>query len=74
MTHIKTVAGLASTLKSTGVVLLSRGGATSAAIGHSLASPQGQVVFHVSITNSKNTVKPCCKREREAAAEHLARG
>lgn len=57
MTHIKTIAGLTSTFESAGVVLYSKGGATSAAIGDSLASPQGQVVFHVPIINSKNTVK-----------------
>ena len=57
MTHIKTIAGLTSTLESAGVVLYGKGGATSAAIGDSLASPQGQVVFHVPITSSKNTVK-----------------
>lgn len=57
MTHIKTIAGLASTLESAGVVLYTKGGATSAAIGDSLASPEAQVVFHVPITSSKNTVK-----------------
>lgn len=57
MTHMKTIAGLASTLEAAGVVLYTKGGATSAAIGDSLASPQGQVMFHVPITNSKNTVK-----------------
>ena len=57
MTHIKTVAGLTAELESAGVVLYTKGGATSAAIGDSLASPQGQVVFHVPITSSKNTVK-----------------
>ena len=56
MTHIKTVAGLTSTLKSTGVVLLSKGGATSAAIGDSLASPKDQVVFHVHMTNAPMSV------------------
>ena len=62
MTHIKTVAGLASTLESAGVVLLSRGGATSAAIRDSLASPKDQVVFHVPITNSKS-LKPAVKTD-----------
>ena len=62
MTHIKTVAGLTSTLESAGVVLYSKGGATSAAIGDSLASPKDQVVFHVPITNSKS-LKPAVKTD-----------
>lgn len=56
-THIKTIAGLASSLESSGVVLYGKGGATSAVMGDSVASPNGQVVFHVPITSSKNTVK-----------------
>jgi hypothetical protein len=56
-THIKTVAGLTSSLESAGVVLYGKGGATSAVMGDSVASPNGQVVFHVPITSAKNTVK-----------------
>ena len=56
-THIKTIAGLASTLEAAGVVLYGKGGATSAVMGDSVAAQNGQVVFHVPITSSKNTVK-----------------
>jgi len=56
-THIKTVAGLASSLESAGVVLYGKGGATSAVMGDSIASQNSQVVFHIPITNSKSTVK-----------------
>lgn len=57
MTHIKTVPGLVPALEAAGVVLYTKGGATSAVIGESIAAPEGQVVFHVPITASKNTVK-----------------
>lgn len=57
MTHIKTAPGLASTLESAGVVLYTRGGATSAVMGDSIATPNGQVVFHVPVTGSSPTVK-----------------
>lgn len=56
-THIKTIAGLASSLESAGVVLYGKGGATSAVMGDSIASSNGQLVYHVPITNSKNLVK-----------------
>ena len=56
-THIKTIAGLASSLESAGVVLYGKGGATSAVMGDSIASPNGQIVYHIPITNSKNLVK-----------------
>ena len=56
-THIKTIAGLVSSLESAGVVLYGKGGATSAVMGDSVASPNGQVVFHVPITSAKKTVK-----------------
>ena len=56
-THIKTIAGLASSLESAGVVLYGKGGATSAVMGDSIASPNGQLVYHVPITNSKSPVK-----------------
>lgn len=57
MTHIKTAPGLASTLETAGVVLYTRGGATSAVMGDSIAAPNGQVVFHVPVTGSSPTVK-----------------
>lgn len=57
MTHIKTAPGLASTLESAGVVLYTRGGATSAVMGDSIATPNGQVVFHVPVTGSSPTVR-----------------
>lgn len=56
-THIKTIAGLASSLEAAGVVLYGKGGATSAVMGDSVASADGQVVYHIPITNSKSTVK-----------------
>lgn len=57
MTHIKTVAGIASTLEAAGVILYVQGGATSAVMGDSIASPDGQVVFHVPITGTKTGVE-----------------
>ena len=56
-THIKTIAGLASSLEAAGVVLYGKGGATSAVMGDSVASPNAAVVYHIPITNSKTTVK-----------------
>lgn len=57
MTHMKTAPGLASTLEGAGVVLYSQGGATSAVMGSSIASSDGQVVFHIPITGSKGAVR-----------------
>lgn len=57
MTHIKTGAGLSSLLESAGVVLYVQGGATSAVMGDSIASANGQVVFHVPITGTKDGVQ-----------------
>lgn len=57
MSHIKTVEGIAPALEAAGVVLYTKGGATSAVIGDSVAAPSAQVVFHVPITGSKGTVK-----------------
>lgn len=57
MTHMKTVTGLAPTLESAGVILYSQGGATSAVMGESLATADGQVVFHVPITGTKRGVQ-----------------
>lgn len=57
MTHIKTVAGIASTLESAGVILYVQGGATAAVIGDSISSADSQVVFHVPITGTKTGVE-----------------
>ncbi len=57
MTHIKTTAGLASSLEGAGVVLYTQGGATSAVIGESLAAANSQVVFHVPVTGTKSGVQ-----------------
>lgn len=57
MTHMKTTAGLASTLEAAGVVLYSQGGATSGVIGDSLAAAGSQVVFHVPITGTRAGVQ-----------------
>ena len=40
MTHMKTAAGVASTLEAAGVILYVQGGATSAVIGYVLAVPR----------------------------------
>lgn len=57
MTHIKTAAGLSALLESAGVVLYVQGGATSAVMGDSIASANGQVVFHVPITGTTSGVQ-----------------
>jgi hypothetical protein len=57
MSHIKTVEGMAPALEKAGVILYTKGGATSAVIGDSLAAPAGHVVFHVPITSARGTVK-----------------
>jgi len=57
MTHIKTVAGLASTLEGSGVILYTQGGATSAVMGDSLGSANAQVVLHVPVTGTKAGVR-----------------
>lgn len=56
MTHMKTVAGVSSTLEAQGVVLYTQGGATAAVAGESIGSANGQVVFHIPITRSKSGV------------------
>lgn len=56
MTHLKTVAGTSSTLESLGVVLYAQGGATSGIIGDSISSADGQIVFHIPVTRSRNAV------------------
>jgi len=53
MTHMKTGAGLLSALEAAGVVLYVQGGATSAIMGDSIASANGQIVFHIPITGTK---------------------
>lgn len=57
MTHMKTGAGLSALLESAGVVLYVQGGATAAVMGDSIASANGQVVFHIPITGTKSGVK-----------------
>lgn len=57
MTHIKTAAGLSSTLESAGVILHVQGGATSSVIGDSIAAANGQYVFHIPVTSTKTNVK-----------------
>lgn len=50
MTHMKTAAGLLSTLEAAGVVVYVQGGATSSIIGDSISSANGQIVFHIPVT------------------------
>lgn len=57
MTHMKTVAGISATLESLGVFLYVQGGATSAVMGESMGSADGQVVFHIPITGTKTGVE-----------------
>ena len=57
MTHMKTGAGLASTLDAPGVLLYVQGGATSSIIGDSVASANGQYVFHIPVTANKSGVQ-----------------
>jgi hypothetical protein len=57
MTHMKTGAGLGSTLEAAGVILYVRGGATSSVIGDSVSSANGQYVFHIPITANKSGVQ-----------------
>jgi hypothetical protein len=57
MTHMKTGAGLASTLEAAGVLLYVQGGATSSIIGDSIASANGQYVFHIPVTANKSGVQ-----------------
>jgi len=53
MTHMKTAAGVASTLEAVGVILYVQGGATSAVIGENLSAATSQVVFHIPVTANK---------------------
>ena len=57
MTHMKTGAGLASTLEAAGVVLYVQGGATASVIGDSISAGAGQYVFHIPITANKAGVQ-----------------
>ncbi len=57
MTHMKTGAGLASTLEGLGVILYVQGGATASVIGESVASTNGQYVFHIPVTANKSGVQ-----------------
>lgn len=57
MTHMKTLAGISSTLENQGVLLYVQGGATAAVIGESIGSADGQVVFHIPITGTKKGVE-----------------
>jgi hypothetical protein len=57
MTHIKTLAGISSTLEGQGILLYVQGGATAAVIGESIGSADGQVVFHIPITGKKTGVE-----------------
>lgn len=57
MTHMKSAAGLSAALEAAGVILYVQGGATSSVIGDSIASADGQVVFHIPITANKSGVQ-----------------
>ena len=57
MTHMKTAAGVASTLEAAGVILYVQGGATSAVIGENVSAPTSQVVFHIPVTANKAGVQ-----------------
>jgi hypothetical protein len=57
MTHMKTLAGISSTLEAQGILLYVQGGATAAVIGESIGSADGQVVFHIPITGKKSGVQ-----------------
>jgi hypothetical protein len=57
MTHMKTGAGLSSTLEAAGVVLYVQGGATASVIGDSISAAGGQYVFHIPITANKAGVQ-----------------
>jgi hypothetical protein len=56
MTHMKTEKGISSTLEAAGVILYVQGGATAAVMGDSIASPEGQIVFHIPVTGTKTGV------------------
>ncbi|MFM8921863.1 MAG: hypothetical protein ACKOFV_04325 [Candidatus Nanopelagicaceae bacterium] len=57
MTHMKTLQGITATLENSGVVLYVQGGATSAVMGDSIGSADGQLVMHIPITGTKTGVQ-----------------
>ena len=57
MTHIKSDAGILSTLENAGVIMYVQGGATAAVIGDAISSSDSQMVFHVPITGTKTGVE-----------------
>ncbi len=57
MTHMKTGAGLSALLEGAGVVLYVQGGATSSVMGDSIASANGQHIFHIPVTGTKAGVQ-----------------
>lgn len=57
MTHMKTGAGLSALLESAGVVMYVQGGATSSVMGETIASADGQLIFHIPITGTKAGVQ-----------------
>lgn len=57
MTHMKTAAGVISTLESEGIVVYVQGGATASIIGDSISSANGQMVFHIPVTANNKGVQ-----------------
>jgi hypothetical protein len=57
MTHMKTAAGLSALLEKAGVVIYVQGGATSSVMGDSIASANGQHIFHIPVTSTKSGVQ-----------------
>jgi len=57
MTHMKTAEGVLATLENAGVVLYAQGGATTGIMGDSIASPNGQAVVHIPVTESKTSFR-----------------
>lgn len=57
MTHMKTAAGLSALLESANVSIYVQGGATSSVMGDSIASPNGQHIFHIPVTSNKSGVQ-----------------
>ena len=57
MTHMKTAAGVISTLEAAGVVVYVQGGATASIIGDSISSANGQIVFHIPVTANNKGVQ-----------------
>lgn len=57
MTHMKTAAGVISTLEAAGVVVYVQGGATASIIGDSISSANGQIVFHIPVTANNKGIQ-----------------